>query len=350
MELFSFIARVIMPPQSLSNKQQYQQWEFVLDEEDMRSIARDAPGPTLWRAVRHVVHGTRTFRLRCLKLHDSQKLPSQEEWVVADHVWPGSLTVLMNDTAQELRRKSHHGKDLPIDVTSYIQKDRNSLTVAILGLPDNSPESVVVAIEIIQMTDLNHIKANIPTLDVETAKHRIKEQTENRDANIEVLNPQIAIDLTDPFTARIYSVPVRGKQCRHSQCFDLDTFLQTRFGKNTNKPCNPDSFRCPICGGDVRPPKLVKDGFLMAVRQELEMKGRLDVKAIILHESGAWDIKEGEGLTGESGDGTGRRVSSRTQNVNTVRTMKGSSVTAMNTVPGNGNPGDSHAREVVEIN
>ena len=34
----------------------------------------------------------------------------------------------------------------------------------------------------------------------------------------------------------------------------------------------------------------------------------MDAKAIILHDSGEWDIKEEEEATGESGDGTGRKT------------------------------------------
>ena len=39
----------------------------------------------------------------------------------------------------------------------------------------------------------------------------------------------------------------------------------------------------------------------------LKERGRLDAKAIILYDSGEWKIKEEEKVTGESGDGTGKR-------------------------------------------
>jgi hypothetical protein len=50
----------------------------------------------------------------------------------------------------------------------------------------------------------------------------------------------------------------------------------------------PDCWRCPICKGDVRPQTLVKDGFLMQVKEELAQKGLLDTRAIIVEESGSW--------------------------------------------------------------
>ena len=63
--------------------------------------------------------------------------------------------------------------------------------------------------------------------------------------------------------------------------------------------------------------------FFVDVRKVLKEKGRLDVKAIILHDSGGWDIKEEEEATGESGDGTGRRntglAAARTSSVSAAK-------------------------------
>lgn len=335
-ELFQFIKDVIMPPEALSRHAPYQQWGFSLNEEDTRSLAMDTVETNGWRASRRLVHGSRTYRVRCLKLTTDQTSLSQHDWVVADHTWPAALTILLNGVALEMRRKSHHGKDLPIDITQCVKTGGNHLTVAILDLPENALDRVMVAVEVIEAIESKTLQANIPTVDSQRAKTSIIAQTKSSDAEIEILNRQIAIDLKDPFAASIYNVPVRGMLCRHTQCFDLGIFLETRFGKNTNEPCSPDSFRCPICGGDVRPPNLVKDGFLLEVRAELEKKGRLDAKAITLHETGDWDIKEDEELTGEAGDGTGKKLHMQPlrQNAGTGTALGAS---------------DGGAREVIEL-
>jgi hypothetical protein len=103
----------------------------------------------------------------------------------------------------------------------------------------------------------------------------------------------LSLDLADPFTARIFEIPVRSKHCLHRECFDLETFLQTRNSKpkRPQQPCMPDVWKCPLCGKDSRPYELQIDDFLLAVRAELASKNDLDVKAIIIAPDGTWKPK-----------------------------------------------------------
>ena len=93
-------------------------------------------------------------------------------------------------------------------------------------------------------------------------RQRILHKLRSTDPDIEVLQPQIVLDLTDPFTSRIFDVPVRGRDCAYNQCFDFDTFLQTRGSTTKPEPCSAEKFRCPICKSDVRPHVMVVDGYL----------------------------------------------------------------------------------------
>ena len=76
------------------------------------------------------------------------------------------------------------------------------------------------------------------------------------------------------------------------------------------------------------------DSFFQKVRMELKDAGRLDAKAIILHASGDWEIKEEEEATGESGDGTGKRSS-----VPVTASARGSASASRQSVP----------REVIDL-
>lgn len=69
----------------------------------------------------------------------------------------------------------------------------------------------------------------------------------------------------------------------------------------------------------------------------MEKRGRLDTKAIVLHETGIWDIKDDDELTGEAGDGTGRRPQPLHPYAATI---------GNGTVSG---AGDIGAREVIEL-
>ena len=304
---YRFIKHVLMPPEELDSKNRHVNWDFSVSKELTDWFARDAPTSHGAPPSRAIVPGSRLCRIRCISIKNDAGMPTQSEWAVAENVWPGSTAVVLNGIALDIRKKSHHGKDLPIDVTSNIKAGQNNLSTAVIGFQKDSTTRFAIGVEIIQVVDEQKIKNEITVLPLLEAHKRILDQSKTLDPDIEVIQSQKVLDLTDPFTARIFDVPVRGVNCHHNQCFDRDTFLQTRTAKVPGEPCGPDEFRCPICGQDARPQSLRIDMFFVGVRTALKEKGRLDVKAIILHDSGRWAIKEEEEVTGEPGDGTGRR-------------------------------------------
>ena len=318
---FRFVGHVIMPIEFITSNNRHVGWDFTIKKELIDLLAQDNPGLYGLSATRNFATESRMCRVRCIKLDKLKadefkvkrlrvdQLITESEWVVADNVWPGSTAVVLNGTALEIRKKSHHGKDLPIDATRFIKEGDNHISTAVIGFDKDSDAHYAIGIETIQITDEDQVRKSIPTLGWQEARQRIIDRSIQVDPDVQVVHSQMIIDLIDPFTARLFDVPVRGSTCRHNQCFDRDVFLQTRTSKTPNEPCGPDEFRCPICGADARPPSLVIDGFFVTVREELVRKGRLDAKRIILHEFGDWEIREEEEATGEQGDGTGKRAS-----------------------------------------
>ena len=304
---YRIIKHVNMPPEGLDCNNRHVNWDFSVTKELIDWFARDAPSSYGAPPTRAVMPGSWLCRIRCISLRDKSQMPSQSEWAVSDNVWPGSTAIVLNGIALDIRKKTHHGKDLPIDVTRYIKTGQNSLSTAVIGFEKDSTKRYAIGVEFIQVIDEQQFKNEIKTLPRLEARNRILDQSKNTDPDIEIIQSQKVLDLTDPFTARIFDVPVRGINCQHNQCFDRDTFLQTRIAKVPGEACGPDEFRCPICGQDARPQSLMIDAFFLVVRMALHAKDRLDVKAITLGESGDWDIKEEEEANGESGDGTGRR-------------------------------------------
>ena len=304
---YRIIKHVNMPPEELDCNNRHVNWDFGVTKELIDWFARDAHSSYGAPPTRAVMPGSWLCRIRCISLKDKSRMPSQSEWAVSDNVWPGSTAIVLNGIALDIRKKSHHGKDLPIDVTRYIRTGQNSLSTAVIGFEKDSTNRYAIGVEFIQVIDEQQFKNEIKTLPRLEARKRILDQSKNMDPDIEIIQSEKVLDLTDPFTARIFDVPVRGINCHHNQCFDRDTFLQTRTAKVPGELCGPDEFRCPICGQDARPQSLMIDAFFVVVRMALKAKDRLDVKAITLRESGDWDIKEEEEANGESGDGTGRR-------------------------------------------
>ncbi len=305
---FRFMWGLVVMPNRLHMQKRYVRWTFTVSKESVQLLARnlkesDGPPPTKYLKV-----GSRFCRIRCVQVSDIDATFTESDWAVADNAWPRSIAIILNGTALEIRRKLHHGKDLPIDVGQYIQEGQNTLSIATMWLPQEFKAAYAVGLETLQVTTDKKIKEDIQILAPSEAQQRIIERASSVDPDIQIIDPSIVLDITDPYTSSIFEVPVRGMSCRHNQCFDLYVFLQTRGSKTPTEPCGPDQFKCPLCGGDARPQSLVVDGFFKEVREELSRTGRLDARAIVLHESGDWQIKEVE-ETGESGDGLGTRFS-----------------------------------------
>jgi hypothetical protein len=302
---FTFVRRVVLMPKRLSQVNRHFSWTFEVDKESSQLLAESSDGLGGAPPLRIVNVGSRTCRIRCIKVSTSNEI-GESDWVVAETFWPNGIAILLSGIALELRKKLHHGKDIPADITKYIKEGANRFSVAITRLDPNDASTYAVGIEIIETTDLNHIRAEIPKLDAVDALKRIAERSASFDPDIEIVNSAVIVDITDPFTSCIFELPVRGKTCRHNQCFDLNVFLQTR-GSKAGHPCAPEQFKCPICGSDARPQMLLVDMFFVKIREDLQRMDRLDAKAITLDDQSTWQIKEEE-TNGESGDGTGKQA------------------------------------------
>lgn len=298
---FVYLEKILISPGGLRAGKRHLKWSWATSREDAQKLALSSQDPTGYKPRLNIQLGSQLCRIRCIKANTLKPNFTESDWVAAENSWPSGIAAILNDRALEVRRKLHHGKDQPIDITSLIKEGENSLSIAVSKIHDEAVYAF--AVETSQVTNARRIKERITRLDWAEARDRILQRSINADPDVQILDPKVVLELTDPYTSSMWYIPVRGRSCHHNHCFDLDVFLSTRGGK-AKEPCGPDAFRCPICGTDARPQSLVVDGFLMRVREELQRLNRLDAKAIVLDEAGNWQIKELE-VTGEPGDGSG---------------------------------------------
>ena len=305
---FSYIKHVTILPERLHMHKRHLRWTWIEPQEEFESLvnctqAQDgSPGQML-------VHiGARMCRLRCIKLNGTDSAIAENDWVAAENAWPGAIAIILNGKGLDVKRKFHYGKDMPVNITSSMKQNGNALSIAISQLQPDDDAVYAFGLENIYFTNTSTIKTEMKTIGWLEARQRIRTASGIGDPEVQILDPTITLDLTDPFSSSICQRPVRSIVCRHNQCFDLDSFLSTRGSKTPSQPSGPDQFKCPICGADARPKNLFIDGFFVKVRDELEQLKRLDARYIVLDEAGQWAIKEIE-ATGESGDGTGERKS-----------------------------------------
>jgi zinc finger MIZ domain-containing protein len=293
-----------LDPTKIPTNTPLSKFEFRVAEADFQLIPRDGPPSSSQLATRQFRRGTLQLRLRCVQMKKSQAICSTPDWVVTDTVWPESACLEINKNHLEIRRKNHHGKDLPIDITAFVRNagpnSTNRITLSITrGRAKMKEFTYFLAVEIVEILQHGQIldmcrQHRIPASQTLDKIKKSLASSQNDDDEIAMVSSDISVDLSDPFTARIFETPVRGSNCLHRECFDLETFLITRNSKpkRPQQPCMIDVWKCPLCGKDARPYSLLIDDFLAAVRARLAEEDNLDVKAIWIDADGNWRPKE----------------------------------------------------------
>lgn len=323
---YQVVKSFVQAPSKLVAKQPVREITFSITQEDYSLIGRsrtvDRAGQIPERECRT---GALQYRMRCIQRNKTSTECTEAEFVVSDTVWPVMTVFQIKGYPEapqqqlELRRKASHGKDLPVDLTAYIQYFQPginvTLTISILGRPKcYQDSSFFFAIEIIEIFDHDQLmntcqqKRVAASLTLEKLKASLGGGTSlDDDDEISMVSSEITLDLTDPFSARIFTIPVRGNTCLHRECFDLETFLLSRISKptktNIKQPTLVDVWRCPICNRDARPMSLVVDEFLEDIRKKLVEMGLLQVvKSILVNRDGLWKPKMESGRGAAGGD------------------------------------------------
>lgn len=260
--------------------------------------------------------GSLRIRLRCCHQPTIADTIPDHVWATLDTAWPDHIFINLNDQVIETKRKQHHFRDLPIDVSSFICSGTNTLCISTLapGRQQKSARISYVAVEIIETLShssilrMIHASGSTPASETrELIQRRLSGSLLNSagdDDDLEIPSEGISVDLADPFTATIFEVPVRGKACTHLECFDLENWLNTRLGKKSlcvcrssncrcpKEPSFVDKWRCPLCNGDARPYSLRIDEFLLEVRNRLEKNNQLRTKSIMVLADGSWKAND----------------------------------------------------------
>ncbi|ETN37888.1 uncharacterized protein HMPREF1541_07511 [Cyphellophora europaea CBS 101466] len=299
--LYESVKRLILPPQPLGHNNRFAFWSIDISNEEMdRKLVYAPPSHSTLMTGSHLFkQGSLRWRLKCVAREATEtSTPDEAEFCSRPVSWPEHLFVSFNQLDDVLlRRKQHYGRDLPADLTSYVQVGANILTLSFDETSKEESEKKVhwIAIEEIELVEDDQLRRSIDKIPPDISLSRTlacMKGNEGDDDDVAITNPTLSIEVADPFTAVIWKTPVRGKTCKHRECFDLDTFLSSRPKSQLAGPAGADDWRCPHCQKDARPQSLIIDGFLENVRETLEQQGLLDVKAIVIKENGQWEAKQ----------------------------------------------------------
>jgi len=295
--LYRYVCKWALAPQPLDKDRPVSVIDFTLSQADIDQMPETKASQIIGDLPMRVLsEDSRTYRLRCCAL-PAQGFSDESAWMVSDTVWPDCLYLELNDRILEMRRPLHHKKYLPVDLTSYVKAGTNKLKVIINRTSNNkSPFAYAIAVEVVgvishtTLLNILQTKQSIPAEETKTAIQKVISGSDDDD--LAIVTKDMDIGLFDQHTySRIFDTPVRGARCAHKDCFDLETFLSLCKRDKPGAATVVDCWRCPICRGDARPSMLVRDEWLMGVRAELERRGRLDTRTIIVQADGSWKEK-----------------------------------------------------------
>ncbi|KAL1962044.1 hypothetical protein VTN77DRAFT_630 [Rasamsonia byssochlamydoides] len=238
--------------------------------------------------------GVRTYRFRCVQYRDPSEIQIMPFWCGTECKWPSVVYIHVNGRELFVRRAFHHGKDLPVDITSYLKEGTNEISLNMLRTEHEKSKDITyaIAVEVLEVRSASRVREVIHRLPAVESREQIRKRLsmQSNDDDLVVMDDYITIDLRDPFTARVFDTPVRGRSCTHRECFDLDTFLQTVVMTPATTGKRAPYLRCPICRKDARPSYLLVDEFLIEVRSELERTQRLEhTRSIRVKADGSWE-------------------------------------------------------------
>ncbi|KAE8133054.1 hypothetical protein BDV38DRAFT_259504 [Aspergillus pseudotamarii] len=317
MELFQYLSSFAVPPTPLGREQCAFHWKFTLSKDNLDQFPKSRSAGIGQRSFRFYSSGNRVYRLRCIKMPSAASEVAETMWSVTESVWPSVFYVHVNGVELFVRRRMHNGKDLPLDVTDHLREGDNMISLHFIRSPAEANDMLyAMGVEVLEISDLVRAFSLAHALPASECREQICQRlsSNSQDDEVSVVSDHLSINLVDPFTARIFSRPVRGRSCRHRDCFDHLTWIQTRASKSGKRSLKND-WKCPICGRDARPQQLVIDGYLQEVRAELARTNRLEgAKAILIKADGSWELKSESDAqpSSERGlDNTGERVPSK---------------------------------------
>lgn len=319
---YQAIASFAIAPHLLPLERTLYEFKFTVTEEQYdRRVKEVAASSEGFPAMMQHFSGALSWRLRACELKESEDVLQEHVWTVTPTSWPISFNPSLNEQHFQPCKKSHNLKDLPVDVTDIVRPGENVLRVAFnTGQPPTGAR-YAIAVEAIETMTQSAIKAHIlreAVIPAETALDRIVTKARqlnlnNKDDGLVILSDDLSIDLSDPWTTKIFSIPARGANCLHFECFDLDNFLHSRYPKpvqpglecphtystpdlpyidckcdKTEGVSKVDDWKCPKCFADARPYSLRIDGFLAQVRGTLEREGKLNAKTLHVSGNGTW--------------------------------------------------------------
>ncbi|XP_005112445.2 zinc finger MIZ domain-containing protein 1 [Aplysia californica] len=190
--------------------------------------------------LRETVYNTLMYRsdlelqLKCFHHEDRQMSTN----------WPASVTVSVNATPLNIERGDNKSTHKPLYLKDVCQAGRNTIQITVTACCC----SHLFVLQLVHRPSIRSVLQGLlrkRLLPAENCITKIKRNFSNVPPNNAVNGEDgveqtaIKVPLKCPITCRRITLPARGHDCKHIQCFDLQSYLQLN--------CDKGLWKCPVC-------------------------------------------------------------------------------------------------------
>uniref|UniRef100_A0A672YFU1 Zinc finger, MIZ-type containing 2 n=1 Tax=Sphaeramia orbicularis TaxID=375764 RepID=A0A672YFU1_9TELE len=178
--------------------------------------------------------------------------------------WPASVQVSVNATPLTIERGDNKTSHKPLYLKQVCQPGRNTIQITVTACCC----SHLFILQLVHRPSVRSVLQGLMKKRLLAAEHcvtKIKRNfssgsipgTPGLNGEDGVEQTAIRVSLKCPITFRRIQLPARGHDCRHIQCFDLESYLQLN--------CERGTWRCPVCNKTALLEGLEVDQYMLGI-------------------------------------------------------------------------------------
>ncbi|XP_035866246.1 zinc finger MIZ domain-containing protein 2 isoform X3 [Phyllostomus discolor] len=178
--------------------------------------------------------------------------------------WPASVQVSVNATPLSIERGDNKTSHKPLYLKQVCQPGRNTIQITVTACCC----SHLFVLQLVHRPAVRSVLQGLLRKRLLPAEHCITKIKRNFSSGTIPGTPgpngedgveqtAIKVSLKCPITFRRIQLPARGHDCRHIQCFDLESYLQLN--------CERGTWRCPVCNKTALLEGLEVDQYMLGI-------------------------------------------------------------------------------------
>uniref|UniRef100_A0A672QU72 Zinc finger MIZ domain-containing protein 1-like n=1 Tax=Sinocyclocheilus grahami TaxID=75366 RepID=A0A672QU72_SINGR len=184
--------------------------------------------------------------------------------------WPASVQVSVNATPLTIERGENKTSHKPLHLKHVCQPGRNTIQITVTACCC----SHLFVLQLVHRPSVRSVLQGLLKKRLLPAEHCITKIKRNfssvaASSGNATLNGEdgveqtaIKVSLKCPITFRRIQLPARGHDCKHVQCFDLESYLQLN--------CERGTWRCPVCNKSALLEGLEVDQYMWGVLNAIQ--------------------------------------------------------------------------------